>query len=57
MGTSQKLSEVCNQILLFSNSTPMHVGKSYKYLWTIVNPNLNLGEQFEKKCIIKCRRN
>ena len=57
MGTSQKLSEVCNQILLFSNSTPMHVGKSCKYLWTIVKPNLNLGEQFEKKCIIKCRRN
>lgn len=48
LGTSQKLSTVWNQIHLFYNSTPIHVVKSYKYLVTIVNLNLNLGEQFGK---------
>ena len=45
---SRKLSTVCNQIHLFYNSTPIHIAKSYKYLGTIVNTNLNLGEQFDK---------
>lgn len=48
LGTSQKLSTVWNQIHLFYNSTPIHVVKSYKYLVTTVNLNLNLGEQFGK---------
>ena len=48
LGTSRKLSTVCNQLQLFYNFTPIHVTKSYKYLGTIVNPNLNLGEQFDK---------
>ena len=48
LGTSQKLSIVWNQIQLFYNGTSIHVVKSYKYLVTIVNLNLNLGEQFSK---------
>ena len=48
LGTSQKLSTDRNQIQLFFKSTAINVVKPYKYLVAIVNPNLNLGEQFDK---------
>lgn len=48
VGISPKLSSGYNQTQLFYNPSPINVKKSYKYLSTIVIPNLSLKDQLEK---------
>ena len=48
VGISPKLSSGYNQTQLFYNPSAINVAKSYKYLGTIVIPNLSLKDQLDK---------